>query len=687
MRMVSERRFPTTPAGVARVIAKLRNNLKYLLAVIVLFPLLVIMADISSRNGEIARNVTIAGIEVGGLSPEDATVAVLEYEAALRNEPALITVKDTTFQLDPKSVDLVLNTDEVVEEALLQRRESGLIGQVLGWLSSFGDTRTIDVAVTIDPVLLDQQIDQWQQSAISIPAYEGAVVMAGGFAKPEYPALGEGIDRVPALAILTSVLTNPSTNTASLPTVAVQPSLTRSDIDKAVSEANLLIGGPITLRSEQPEVELVITSQQLINAFVSNVVTSGTPRIVLGFDRDKLISVIEPLREAARSEARDAEWTIDEEAEMGEGEGFPVELVPSRPATSLDIDLVVEAILETASSGVRIGEFPFAEGEAASFTTADAEAMGEVGLVSEFTTNHPAGQNRVINIQLFAETVDGNTVLPGEEYSLNEAVGERTVEKGYLSDGMILGGELVKVIGGGVSQFATTFYNAIFFGCYEDVRHVPHSIYFSRYPEGREATISWPAPNLILRNNTETVLIIKTQYTPTSITVQFYGITGGFTCEAERSGRFAFTEPKTEYEPDASLAPGEEHVKRNGFGGWSVTITRIITAPDGTVTEEKDTATYRPQTKIIEVHPCNMPASEEDCPLLVPSVVGMDLANAQATFAATGFGVAVGDPIAVASAEQNGIVQSQSAVAGSYLDGGSTITVRLGEYTPPETSP
>ncbi len=80
-----------------------------------------------------------------------------------------------------------------------------------------------------------------------------------------------------------------------------------------------------------------------------------------------------------------------------------------------------------------------------------------------------------------------------------------------------------------------------------------------------------------------------------------------------------------------------------------------------------------------------MPDSEEDCPLLVPSVVGMNLANAQAAFAAAGFGVAVGDPIVVASAEQNGIVQSQSAAAGSYLDGGATITVRLGEYTPPET--
>ncbi len=672
--------------------AKLQENLKIAIPALVLIPLLVVVADISSRNDEIARNVTIAGLDVGGLSPADATTMVLEYQDELRNEITLITVKDTTFELDPKKVGLAINAEEVVEAAMEQRRESGLIGQVIGWFGSLSSVRELEVGVTVDPALLDDQLDEWQQSAITTPAYEGAVIVNDGFARADYPRTGEGIEREEALKILTAVLTDPNTNTASLPTAEVTPSLTNSDIDKAVAEANLLIGGPVTLRSEEPAIELVITSEQLINAFVSNVITVGTPRIELGFDRDKLVPLIEPLREAANSEPRDADWFIDEDAPVPEHDdaeqehqGFPVTLIPSRPATSLDIDLVVDAIAATAKSDLRIGEFPFAEGEPANFTTADAEAMGEVKYVSGFTTYHPAGQSRVVNIQLFAEIVDGDKVWPGEEYSLNEAVGQRTVEKGFVSGGMILGGELVPDIGGGVSQFATTFYNASFFGCYQDVIHQPHSLYFSRYPEGREATISWPTPNLIIRNNTDAILIIKTQYTPTSITVQFYGNNGGLVCTSEKSGRFALTEPPIEYEANAEIAPGEEHVQREGTGGWSVTITRIITAPDGTVTTEKDTATYRPRSRIIEVHPCNMPVEEgetpEECPILVPSVVGMNLANAQAALSTAGFGFTVGDPIPVGDTSQNGIVQSQSADGGSYLEAGAIITLRLGVYT------
>ncbi len=73
----------------------------------------------------------------------------------------------------------------------------------------------------------------------------------------------------------------------------------------------------------------------------------------------------------------------------------------------------------------------------------------------------------------------------------------------------ILQGEFVDAVGGGVSQFATTFYNAIFFGCYEIVEHTPHSFYFSRYPEGREATISWPSPDVVFRNDSDALILIK----------------------------------------------------------------------------------------------------------------------------------------------------------------------------------
>ena len=155
--------------------------------------------------------------------------------------------------------------------------------------------------------------------------------------------------------------------------------------------------------------------------------------------------------------------------------------------------------------------------------------------------------------------------MPGETFSVNETAGERTTAGGYVRAGAIINGRIQccdsKInIGGGTSQFATTFYNAVFFGCYEDVFHQPHSLYFSRYPFVREATLGWPAPDVKFLNDSEAVVYIHTEYTPTSITVTFYGNNGGRTCTSERSGN---------------------------------TITRVMTHPDGSVTTEHWTWNYR----------------------------------------------------------------------------------------------
>ncbi len=189
-------------------------------------------------------------------------------------------------------------------------------------------------------------------------------------------------------------------------------------------------------------------------------------------------------------------------------------------------------------------------------------------LVSEFTTYHSCCQNRVINIQLIADTIDGAIVQPGETFSINQHVGQRTTGKGYVVAGAIIGGEIVYEgspinIGGGTSQFATTLYNAAFFGGYEDVYHKPHSLYFSRYPLGREATLSWPGPDVIFRNDTGTPVRIDTSHTSTSITVRLYGnnegrevtagITGwatsrdGGTVTVSRTIRLANGNSETEY--------------------------------------------------------------------------------------------------------------------------------------------
>ena len=95
-------------------------------------------------------------------------------------------------------------------------------------------------------------------------------------------------------------------------------------------------------------------------------------------------------------------------------------------------------------------------------------------LIGQFTTFHPCCESRVTNIHLMAATIDGMVVSPGESFSINATVGERTSGKGYVPAPAIIGGEVYCCdhpanIGGGVSQVATTLFNAVFFAGLEDV--------------------------------------------------------------------------------------------------------------------------------------------------------------------------------------------------------------------------
>ena len=195
--------------------------------------------------------------------------------------------------------------------------------------------------------------------------------------------------------------------------------------------------------------------------------------------------------------------------------------------------------------------------------------------LASFTTYYAACSNcRVTNIHLIGDTVDEAIVQPGEVFSINEYVGQRTKAKGYVEAGAIIGGKLVSSghpanIGGGTSQFATTLYNAVFFAGLEDVEHRPHSVWFSRYPMGREATLSWTSPDVKFRNTTPWPVRIDVSHTSTSITVSIVGVSDVVDVESILSGSATTTD------------------------GGRVTVRRIITFEDGTTESQSWTHTYR----------------------------------------------------------------------------------------------
>ena len=146
------------------------------------------------------------------------------------------------------------------------------------------------------------------------------------------------------------------------------------------------------------------------------------------------------------------------------------------------------------------------------------------------------------------------------------------------------------------------------------ISFLQNSFYFSRYPEVNEATISWPSVHLMFRNDSIAPIWIKTNYTGTTITVEFYGNNGGRTCERRLGNRYSFTTPRTDYRGDPTLAPGVEDEDRKGRGGWTNTVTRVMTFADGTVEEQLWTWKYSAEPRVIFVHPCMLEDAEEECP-------------------------------------------------------------------------
>ncbi len=647
---------------------------------ILLLPIGVYLADTAASSHEVARNVTVAGLAVGGLPPQDASLVIDAYQSELRQSSATFTVKDQAFELDPLTIGLTVATDRAVADAMNVRRDGNVFSNFASWLRSFGSTVDVPLTVSFSEDAINGVLDGWQASAIENPAFEGSVTVADGVVTAEYPTAGEALDRVVAIATVKRVMSTLDKSVTPLPIVTSQPMLTAQDIDAAATEMEQMIDSEITLVSNEVGVRVSFSPHDLEGAVRADISDEGDAMVV-SFDEHGVLHVIDPLRK--EFERRPVNATYDVDLVTNE-----ISVIPGRAGTLIDTDALLVEMKRVALSD-DIGVFPLVVGAEPSFTTADAQSyLPSLGLLGEFTTEHPAGQDRVINIQRMARDVDGSVVLPGDDWSINDKVGIRTEEKGYVAAPAIINGvpyccDNPANIGGGVSQFGTTLFNAVFFSCLEDVEHQPHSLSFSRYPRGREATLGFPKPDVRFRNNTEFPVIIKTAYQSTSITVKMFGNNGGKKCTDVTYDREAIVEAGDEFVADTEgeLKPGERVKERDGIDGFLQRVDRVVTYPDGrTETDMQLVWRYRPLSNLYTVHPCEVTGEPVNCPVPLPSVTGKTWEEALSMLAEQGF-LAAKNLVSVDDPARDDIVIDQNPISGELVTPGTTIALTVGSYT------
>jgi hypothetical protein len=225
------------------------------------------------------------------------------------------------------------------------------------------------------------------------------------------------------------------------------------------------------------------------------------------------------------------------------------------------------------------------------FGVDDARKLGVDKVVSSFTTYFPHSRYGNTNIGRAAELINGTLLKPGDAFSLNGTVGKRTAKNGFMKGAVIDDGMRVADFGGGLSQVATTVYNAAFFAGLEDVEHHPHSLYLDRYPMGREAAVSWGSLDLRFRNDTPYGVLIRAWTKPSTpatfgqMHVQMWS-TKYWTIKAGLSEQYDVTDPGVRHDPARSC------VAQAGSGGFKVDVFRYFYRDGRRVRTEKDHVRY-----------------------------------------------------------------------------------------------
>ncbi|CAA9322272.1 MAG: Vancomycin B-type resistance protein VanW [uncultured Nocardioidaceae bacterium] len=528
------------------------------------------------------RGTTIEGVDVGGLRPPAAEQRLQQALADRGPETVPLRAGRVEAVLDAAGAGVRVDAAASVAQVPVATGAD----PVALWRALQGGMAH-EAVVAVDDGLLTERLTELAEQ-VERPAVEGAVRIQADGPVPTYPRAGRELDVEDARGAVLAALPSPA-GPVELAVSKVAPEVTAEEVDRAVAEfAEPAVSAPVTLVAAGGSTATI--GPRDFAGTLSLQAEDG--RLVPSVDAAGLARRVDAVLPDASVEPRDATVALLD--------GRP-RVVPARGGSAVDADELGAAFLEavTARTEERTLEVPTVPEEAA-VTTGEARGWGVREVVSEFTTYYPHADYRNTNIGRAAALVDGTLLEPGELFSFNETVGERTAENGFTEGFVISNGIFAEDFGGGVSQMATTTFNAAFFAGLEDVEHKPHSFYIDRYPVGREATVAWPTVDLRFRNDTGHGVLIDSAHTPSTpttsgvVTVRMWS-TDVWDVEAVTSGRYDLTSPATR------VLTGEDCYPNTGYGGFDVDVTRVfrLAGEDEVHHREVMHTTYTPSDTVI----------------------------------------------------------------------------------------
>ena len=297
---------------------------------------------------------------------------------------------------------------------------------------------------------------------------------------------------------------------------------------------------------------------------------------------------IEKIHEEIYKEVKDAYYTKDPFTIYPEEEGIDFDLEEAKAILTEEKE-EYEIPLKITKPGKTVKEI-------------GTEAFPD--LLATFSTNYQASNvNRTTNLRLAANKINGTVLLPNEEFSYNQVVGERTEKAGYKMAATYSNGQVVDGLGGGICQISSTLYDAVVMANLNVTTRRNHQFVTSYLPAGKDATVVWGSQDFKFANTRKYPIRIVATVEGGVATVQIWGVKEeveyDISIETKKVATIAYT---TQYVQDASLPAGQQKVVQAGSNGRKVEaykVTKLNGQVVSTTLLSRDT--YNAMKRIVHV--------------------------------------------------------------------------------------
>lgn len=578
-----------------------------------------------SNFGKIYGGVHAGGVDIGGMTPEQAEAAVADayqnrldtrsvtiyanqaaMDAHASNTPVSddVSVQEAqastvSWSTDANSLQACIDYDAVAHDAMAAGRE-GLLDRI----ALIFNPRTVDIPIQYNQSCIEtlaQSID----ATLGQPYRDFGIQVTDGTASVVDGCDGNMVDRNGLEQSLSACFLPDETSCSFVASVGYAPArIHRSEAQAAADTVNKAISSGADFVCGDADWTV---DASMLGSWIKTDVTAqedGTFLLQPSFDEQIAKNAI-----LTHIQARFQNGTGKVSFENSNGTIFVhAETSGTIPLVDNAVDALDKALLQESEAPqdrngngvpvieVQTGSIPD------SMTLDEALSYGVVTRISTYTTTYTGGATaRNANIHLAADLLDNSIVsADGGVWSFNGIAGECNAAKGFQSAGAIVEDATVDEIGGGICQVATTVFNAVYNAGYPIVERTNHSLYIASYPAGRDAAISWPEPDLKWSNDTSSDILVEMGWSDTTITASLYGVDPGYKVTTSAGDWQAGEPSKTTYTYDSTLAKGTEYTKVKGSDGRKIVISRTVADANGQILRSTEfTSDYQPQNTVI----------------------------------------------------------------------------------------